>query len=125
MMIMTRPGYTDIDSYIRSFPPDIQKKLEQLRATIRKAAPEAEEVISYNMPAFRYHGILVYFAGYKNHIGFYPAASGIKAFQMELSGFKYSKGAIQFPIDKPVPLRLISKIVKFRVNELLNKNKPK
>jgi uncharacterized protein YdhG (YjbR/CyaY superfamily) len=124
-MAMTRTKFSDIDKYITSFPKDTQKNLEQLRTIIRKAAPKAEEVISYNMPAFKYHGILVYFAGYKNHIGFYPTSSGIKAFQKELSRFKYSKGAVQFPIDKPLPFDLISKIVKFRVKEILEKAKEK
>jgi uncharacterized protein YdhG (YjbR/CyaY superfamily) len=124
-MKMTRTKFSDINEYIASFPNDTQEILEQLRTTIRKAAPHAEEVISYQMPAFKYHGILVYFAGYKNHIGFYPTESGIKAFQKELSGFKYSKGAIQFPLDKRIPLELTSKIVKFRVKENLEKSKNK
>ncbi|MCX6255750.1 MAG: DUF1801 domain-containing protein [Bacteroidia bacterium] len=124
-MTMTRTNFSDIDKYITSFPKDTQEILEQLRTTIRKAAPDAEEVISYNMPAFKYHGVLVYFAGYKNHIGFYPTSSGIKAFHKELFGFKYSKGTVQFPIDKSLPLDLIRKIVKFRVKENLEKAKVK
>ena len=124
-MKMTRPGYADIDEYIESFPLENQKILKKIRAAIKEAAPEAEEVISYQMPAFKYHGILVYFAGYKNHYGFYPASSGIKEFQKELSEFKYSKGTIQFPVDKPIPFGLIKRIVKFRAMENLEKSKNK
>lgn len=106
----------DTDAYIAAQPEDQRGLLEQLRQTIRKAAPGAEEVISYQMPAFRYHGMLVYFAAWKNHIGFYPAGA-IKVFDKELSAYGVSKGTIRFPIDKPLPLGLISKIVKFRVKE--------
>ncbi len=111
----------DIDEYISAQPGEIKPILEKLRQTIRKAAPQAEEVISYQMPAFKYYGMLVYFAAWKNHIGFYPVSSGIKAFKKELSAFEVSKGTIKFPIDKPLPFGLISKIVKFRVNENLEK----
>ena len=104
----------NIDEYIQGFPEETQKILQQLRAAIKKAAPKSEEVISYAMPAFKQNGVLVYFAAYKNHIGFYPTSSGIEAFKDELSKYKSSKGAVQFPIDKPLPLTLISKIVKFR-----------
>ncbi|MGI8952696.1 MAG: DUF1801 domain-containing protein [Chitinophagaceae bacterium] len=107
----------NIDKYIAGFPKDIQNKLEEIRATIKKAAPEAAEIISYSIPAFKLNGILVYFAGYKNHIGFYPTSTGIKNFQDELSDYKTSKGAIQFPIDKPLPINLITKIVRFKVKE--------
>jgi len=103
------------DEYIKSFPGETQKILEQMRSTIMKAAPKAEEVISYAMPAFKQNSVLVYFAAYKNHIGFYPTPSGIEAFKDDLSKYKSSKGAVQFPIDKPLPLALITKIVKFRV----------
>jgi uncharacterized protein YdhG (YjbR/CyaY superfamily) len=115
--------YKDIDEYISNFPVGIQMKLKELRTAIKKAAPEAEEKISYQMPAFYFNGVLVYFAGYKNHIGFYPTASGIEVFTNELSGFKYSKGAIQFPLNEPLPLELITRIVKFRVKENLNRAK--
>jgi uncharacterized protein YdhG (YjbR/CyaY superfamily) len=115
----------DPDEYIANCPDFTQDKLKELRAAIKKAAPESEEKISYQMPAFAFHGILVYYAAYKNHIGFYPTASGIEIFKTELSGFKFSKGAIQFPIDEPLPLELISKIVKFRVKENLNRSKAK
>jgi len=110
-----------IDEYITGFPEDIQEKLEALRATIRKAAPNAEETISYGMPTFFLKGNLVHFAAFKNHIGFYPAPSGIDAFNEELSPYKTSKGAAQFPIDKPLPLSLVSKIVKYRVKQSLDK----
>jgi uncharacterized protein YdhG (YjbR/CyaY superfamily) len=118
---MTNTKITDIDNYIAGFPEDTQILLEQLRSVIKNIIPEAEEVISYSMPAFKFHGILVYFAAYKNYIGFYPTASGIKAFKQELTGYKTSKGTVQFPIDKPLPLDLITKIVKFRLRENLEK----
>lgn len=109
--------FKDIDSYIATFPKDVQVLLEQVRDAIKTSAPKAEEVISYNMPAFKLHGMLVYFAGYKQHIGFYPTASGIAAFKDELSKYKNAKGSVQFPIDKPMPITLIKKMVKFRVKE--------
>jgi uncharacterized protein YdhG (YjbR/CyaY superfamily) len=112
---------TNIDEYIKDFPEESQKILEQLRVTIKKAAPKAVEVISYSMPAFKQNGVLVYFAAYKNHIGFYPTPSGIEAFKNELSKYKSSKGAVQFPIDKPLPLTLITKIVKFRAAKDMEK----
>ena len=115
----------DIDEYIAAFPKGTQKLLEQLRATIRKAAPDGEEVISYKMPAYKLNGMLVWYAAYKKHIGFYPTSTPIKFFKDELSDCKTSKGAIQFPIDKPLPHRLITKIVKFRVKENLSKSKTK
>jgi uncharacterized protein YdhG (YjbR/CyaY superfamily) len=113
----------NVDEYISGFPKDVQKKLAELRTTIRKAAPDAEEIISYQMPAYSLNGNLVYFAAYKNHIGFYPTASGIKNFESDLSKYESSKGAVKFPIDKPLPLGLITKIVKFRVKENLAKQK--
>jgi uncharacterized protein YdhG (YjbR/CyaY superfamily) len=115
----------DIDEYICGFPTENQKLLQQIRATIKKTAPKAEEVISYGMPAYKLGDILVYFASHKNHIGFYPTASGIEAFKKELSRYKWSKGAVQFPLAKPLPLGLITKIVKFRVKENLQKAKTK
>lgn len=99
--------------------------LEQMRNIISKAAPAAEEIISYAMPAYRLHGNLVYFAAYKNHLGFYPSSSGVKTFEKELAGYKCSKGAIQFPLDKPLPVKLITRIVKFRVKENTEKAKLK
>lgn len=106
-----------IDAYIAQFPPDIQARLEQVRATIRKAAPQAVETISYGMPAFKQHRVLVYFAAYAKHIGFYPTGSGIAAFQKEISAFKNSKGAVQFPHDRPLPLALIRRMVQYRVKD--------
>ncbi len=106
-----------IDEYIAGFPEDIRPLLEQVRNVIKKVAPEAEECISWGMPTFKQNGNLVHFAGHKNHIGFYPAPSGIDAFKKELSDYKMSKGAVQFPLNKPIPLELIAKIVQYRVHE--------
>ena len=110
-----------IDEYIIQFPVEIQEILQNIRKVIKEAAPEAKEKISYQMPTFDLHGNLVHFAAYKNHIGFYPAPSGIDAFKEELSQYKGAKGSVQFPLDKPMPYELISKIVKFRVEENINK----
>ncbi len=115
----------NISGYIASFPEDIRELLEMVRATIHAAAPEATEKISYAMPTFFLNGNLVHFAAYSNHIGFYPGASGIANFQDEISGYKSSKGAVQFPIGKPIPFDLITQIVKFRVTENLQKKKKK
>jgi uncharacterized protein YdhG (YjbR/CyaY superfamily) len=112
-----------IDDYINQFPGEIKSKLETIRTAIKKAAPKSVEVISYGMPAFKQNKVLVYFAVGKNHIGFYPTPNPIKVFSKELEGFKTSKGAIQFPLDKKFPLILISKITKFRVKEDLEFNK--
>lgn len=114
----------NVSDYISRFPNETQKKLKQLRAHIKKAAPEAEEVISYSMPAFKLNRIIVWYAAYQHHIGLYPTPSPMKIFKKELAVYKTSKGAIQFPITKPLPLQLITKIVKFRVNENLQKTKP-
>lgn len=113
--------FKDIDEYIAIQTPEVQSLLEQMRQTIKKAAPEAEEVISYNMPAFKYHGMLVYFAAYKNHIGFYATPTGHSQFKEELSVYKQGKGSVQFPLNQPLPLDLISRIVQFRVKENLKK----
>jgi len=112
-----------IDDYIASFPKHIQEILEEIRQAIREAAPDAEETISYQMPAFRLNGILVYFAAFKNHIGFYPTSSGVAAFKAELSQYEVSKGTIRFPLGQPVPFNLIKKIVKYRVEENLDRKK--
>ena len=124
---MNKP--VDIDEYIDGFPKDIQKMLELVRETIKKTAPDAKETISYAMPAFTLNGRnLVYFAGFINHIGFYPAPVGMEAFKQELSGYKTGRGSVQFPLDKPIPLELIAKIVKFRMNynvEQENKSRKK
>jgi uncharacterized protein YdhG (YjbR/CyaY superfamily) len=114
-MLSAKPK--DIDEYIADFPATTQALLQQMRSCISKAAPKAEEAISYAMPTFKLNGNLVHFAGYKEHIGFYPAPSGISAFEGELKKYKTSKGAIQFPINEKLPLTLIAKIVKFRAQE--------
>ncbi len=108
---------TTIDEYIARFPTAIQALLQQMRATIRAAAPDAQERISYQMPAFAEHGNLVYFAARNGYLGFYPTNSGIAAFQQELAGYQSTKGAVHFPIGEPLPLDLITKIVRFRVAE--------
>lgn len=115
--------FTSIQEYIDVFPPDVQKILQQIRAAIKKAAPKATEVISYGMPAFKLNEVLVYFAVCKNHIGFYPTAKPIIIFKKELAAYKTSKGAIQFSFNEPLPLRLITQIVKFRIDESLNRVK--
>ena len=111
----------NIDAYISGFPKETQKLLNEIRSTIRKAAPEAEETINYAIPTFKLKGNLVHFAAFKNHIGFYPAPSGIEAFKEELAGYERAKGSVQFPLDQPLPLSLISRIVKFRVKENLGR----
>lgn len=113
----------DIDSFIATFPEETQKLLQQVREAIKKAAPEAEETINYGIPTFKLNGNLVHFSGYKNHIGFYPGGAGIKAFEKEISVYKSAKGSVQFPIDQPMPLDLISIITKFRVIQNLDKAK--
>lgn len=118
-----KTDYTSIDEYIAAASPDIQPTLRQLRKTIREAAPDATEAISYQMPTFRLRGNLVHFAAYRTHIGFYPAPSGIDSFREELSVYPSSKGAIRFPIDKPLPYDLIGRIVQFRVQEQLSRLK--
>src|SRR5436309_4319459 len=110
-----KDGFSSIDEYIATFPEEKQVLLQAVRATIKAAAPDAEERISYQMPAFALNGNLVYFAALKNHIGFYPTSSGIEAFKDELSAYEGTKGAVRFPIDQPLPVDLISKIVQFRV----------
>jgi len=109
--------FKTVDEYIGTFPVATKKIMQQVRKTIKDAAPEAEEVISYNMPAYKQEGMLVFFAAYKEHIGFYPTPGGIEAFKKELSVYNSAKGSVQFPIDKPMPLALIKKIVKYRVKE--------
>ena len=107
-----------IDEYISAFPEHTQKLLQQMRAVIHKAVPKTEEVISYGMPAFKLHTVLVYFAGYKNHIGFYPTSSGIRLFKDQFADYKSSKGAVQFPLDKPLPVKLIKEITVFRAKAI-------
>jgi uncharacterized protein YdhG (YjbR/CyaY superfamily) len=115
--------FKTIDEYIATFPKNIQNILEELRQAIRDSAPKAEEAISYQMPTFKQNGNLVYFAAFKNHIGFYPTSSAIEAFKEELSEYKVSKGTVRFPRNKPIPLDLVKKMVRYRVNENLNKKK--
>ncbi|MCG7384260.1 DUF1801 domain-containing protein [Paenibacillus sp. ACRRY] len=110
-----------VDEYISGFAPDVQVRLQALRQIIREAAPNAEEKISYQMPTYALHGNLVHFAAYKNHIGFYPAPSGIEAFRDELSVYKGAKGSVQFPLNQPLPEELIRRIVEFRVKENVEK----
>lgn len=117
----------NIDEYIAQYPNDIQMILNEIRKTIRNEAPAAEETINYQIPTFKLKGNLVHFAAYKNHIGFYPASTGIEAFKEELSIYKHSKGSVQFPLEQPIPFDLIAEMVKFRVIENLEKDnlKPK
>ncbi len=113
------------DAYIAGFPAATQAALQQVRSTIKKAAPAATEFISYGMPAYKLHGILVYFAGYKNHVGFYATPTGHAAFEKALSVYKQGKGSVQFPLDKPMPLQLIRQLVLYRVKENMEKAKAK
>jgi uncharacterized protein YdhG (YjbR/CyaY superfamily) len=117
----TKAGYATIDEYIATFPPKIQALLQQVRGTIKAAAPEAVEKISYQMPTFYLNGNLIHFAAFKHHIGLYPAPSGIRAFAKELSVYVGAKGSVQLPLDKPLPLELITRMVEFRVAENLAK----
>jgi uncharacterized protein YdhG (YjbR/CyaY superfamily) len=113
----------DVDAYIAGFPAEVQAVLQKVRETIRAAAPGAEETMAYQMPAFRLNGPLVYFGGFKEHIGFYPTPSGIEAFKEELARYKGAKGSVQFPLDRPIPYELIGRITAFRVQENLAKGK--
>ena len=120
---MKRKTPKDIDDYLSGYPKDVQRLLTQMRVTIKKAAPLATEKISYGIPTFTLQGNLVYFAAFKNHIGFYPTASVITAFSKELASYKCSKGTVQFPLDKPLPLALVSRMVKFRAKQKMMKHK--
>ena len=118
---MRKNKFHTINEYIKTFPEDVQIILDKISQTIRKAAPEATEAISYGIPTFKLNDRpLVYFAAWKNHIGFYPMPSAAKAFKRELSVYKQGKGSIQFPLDKPIPYRLVNNIVKFRAREILS-----
>ena len=114
-----------VDEYINSFPADIMSKLKQLRKTIRATAPKAEELISYGIAGYKYQGMLIYFAGFKNHISVYPAPRSVNAFKKELSAYKGGKGTVQFPLDKPIPFDLVKRIILFRMKENEAKAAPK
>jgi len=124
-MINSKKIPATVDEYINLFPADVQENLQQLRDTIKAAAPEAKEIISYQMPTYKHAGNLVHFAAYKNHIGFYPGPAGKNNFEDELSAFEGSKGTVKFPVDKPLPLKLISEIVKFMLKLNLEKEQKK
>ena len=117
--------FQTMDEYIHTFPEDVRKILNELRQTIKEAAPGAEETINYQMPTFTLNGNLVHFAVFKNHIGFYPTPTGIEAFQEELTPYKGAKGSVQFPVDEPLPLPLIRRIVEYRVKENLERKQKK
>jgi uncharacterized protein YdhG (YjbR/CyaY superfamily) len=118
---MKRVKATSIDEYIAAYPAEVQARLEQIRATIRKAAPQARERISYAIPTFSQCGNVVHFAAYEHHIGFYPGPSAVKHFRKELAAYESAKGSVQFPLNRPMPLGLIGKIARFRVKENLAK----
>jgi uncharacterized protein YdhG (YjbR/CyaY superfamily) len=122
---MEATKFKTVDQYLSAFPSSTKVLLKKMRETIKEAAPQAEELISYNMPAFRWNGVLVWYAANKQHIGFYPTPSAIKAFAQELNQYKTSKGAIQFPIDEPIPTGLVKKIVRLRIKQNLEKAKSK
>jgi uncharacterized protein YdhG (YjbR/CyaY superfamily) len=124
-MDSSRRQYQTIDEYIGTFPEDVRNRLQTIRQTIQELAPEAEEAIKYQMPTFVLHGNLVHFAAFKSHIGFYPTPSGTETFKQELTPYKTAKGSIQFPLDQPLPMPLIRRIVKFRVKENLERSKKK
>jgi uncharacterized protein YdhG (YjbR/CyaY superfamily) len=121
----SRNQFKTIDEYIASFPENVQHTLREQRSAITEAAPNAEETISYGMPTYKLNGVLVYFAAHKNHIGFYPTSSGIRAFKEKLSMYKQSKGTVQFPIDGPIPFDIVKEMVRFRVKENLAKGAKK
>ncbi len=122
---MENKGFTSIDEYIQTFPEATQKRLKEMRSLIKAAAPEASEKISYQMPTFYLNGNLVHFAAFKNHIGFYPAPTGVAAFQDDLKAYKQGKGSVQFPLDEPLPVDLIRRIVAYRVEENMRKPEKK
>lgn len=117
--------FKTMDEYINTFPDDVRNSLNELRQVIKEAAPEAEETINYQMPTFTLNGNLVHFAAFKNHIGFYPTPTGMEAFKKELSPYKRAKGSVQFPIDQPLPLPLIRRIVEYRVKENVERKQKK
>lgn len=118
-------SYKNVDAYIADQPKQIQNLLEKLRATIRKAAPESDESISYGMPAYKFYGPLVYFGAFKDHIGFFPTPSGINHFADQLKNYHTAKGTVHFEFNKPLPVRLVAEMVKFRIHENLMKQEAK
>ena len=120
-MTTSKKNFKTIDEYIATFPKNVQVILEEFRRAVREAAPNSIETISYQMPAFKQNGILVWFAAFKNHVGFFPKVSAIETFKGELSGYELSKGTIRFPLNKPIPFDLVKRIVMFRVKENLDK----
>lgn len=124
-MAASRRQYKTIEEYIDTFPEAVRRILNELRQTIEEVAPDAEETINYQIPTFTLNGNLVHFAAFENHIGFYPTPSGMEAFKKELSGYKSAKGSVQFPIDQPLPLPLIRRIVEYRVKENLERKSRK
>jgi uncharacterized protein YdhG (YjbR/CyaY superfamily) len=118
--MMPKKEFKSVDEYIATFPKNVQTILEEVRRTIRDAAPDAKETISYQMPAFKQNGILVWFAAHKNHIGFYPRATAMEAFKEKLSAYEISKGTVKFPLNEPIPFDLIKEVVRFRVKENLD-----
>jgi uncharacterized protein YdhG (YjbR/CyaY superfamily) len=124
-MAISKKAPKNINDYMDRFPKEVQQRLQKMRLTIKKAAPQAKETISYGIPAFALNGLLAWFAAFKGHIGFYPRASAIAAFKKELSAYKGAKGSVRFPFDEPFPLALVNRIVKFRVKQNLSKRKKK
>jgi uncharacterized protein YdhG (YjbR/CyaY superfamily) len=124
-MTESKQQFKTMDEYINTFPESVQRILKELRQTIKEAAPEAEETINYGIPTFTLHGNLVHFAAFEKHIGFYPTPGGMEAFQKELAAYKQAKGSVQFPIDQPLPLPLIRRIVEFRVKENVERKQKK
>lgn len=122
---MTKKTPKNFGDYADRFPKDVRQLLQMMRLTIKRAAPQAKETISYGIPAFTLDGMLVWFAAFQNHIGLYPRASAIAAFKKELSPYKKAKGSVQFPLDQPLPLALVRRMVKFRVKENLHSRKKK
>jgi uncharacterized protein YdhG (YjbR/CyaY superfamily) len=117
--------FKTVDQYISAFPAETRNKLEEIRRIIKKAAPEAVELISYNIPAFKWHGMLAYYAAWQGHIGFYPTASPIEAFKKELVAFESAKGTVKFPMEKKIPIGLVTRMVKFKVKENQEKSPKK
>jgi uncharacterized protein YdhG (YjbR/CyaY superfamily) len=122
-MPMSRKTPKSIDEYVKRFPADVRERLEKMRETIQKAAPDAVEAIAYQIPTFRLNGNLVHFAAFTHHIGFFPTSSGTLAFKEELAPYKWAKGSVQFPFEKPIPFGLVRRIVKFRLKENQAKKK--